>query len=207
MNNSGLHCSPNLSWIWKLQVMNNHSYPASVMIFFQGNILELLPFFSKLVMLKKKLLKILRGKHTATFRQRLELSLRSHSFTHHDRQCCSLLGGAPTQYSHPALWGVLWSWGMDVSPSPKWLFNQEHTSLFASASGSPFFLNKDTSSPPGKILKHQGVAFQSGKAMQTCLLFHTDSIGFDLSPIVVMKSLGLILSIQSIFRAMAPEMN
>lgn len=56
-------------------------------------------------------------------------------------------------------------------------------------------------------MKHQGVDFQPGKVMQICLLFSTEFSGFDLSPLMVVKSLGLILSIQSIFRAMASEMN
>lgn len=43
--------------------------------------------------------------------------------------------------------------------------------------------------------------------MQTCRLCNTDFIGFDISPLAVAKSLGLIISTQSIFRPMAPEMN
>lgn len=43
--------------------------------------------------------------------------------------------------------------------------------------------------------------------MQTCWLFNTDFIGFDISPLAAAKSLGLIVSTQSIFRPMAPETN
>jgi len=35
--------------------------------------------------------------------------------------------------------------------------------------------------------------------MQTCLLFNTDFIGFDLHPLVVVKILGLIISTRSVF--------
>lgn len=132
---------------FSFKVICSSSYPIHFLFLKTGNV-------------KKSMFKILRGKHTVTFRQRSELSLGSQSFGCHESQCCSLLGWASSQHGHAALWGILWGWGMTVSLSPNWLFNQEHTSLFAIASDSFFKI---------KILLHHWGRFWSTKESTSSL--------------------------------------